>query len=66
MSPDGPGGRSGLQRALVKAYPNISVIDVRDIIATIRGVVDNVTLGVTVVGAVTLFGGVLIWWGPSQ
>ena len=63
VSPDGPGGRSGLQRALVKAYPNVSVIDVRDIIATIRGVVDNVTLGVTVVGAVTLFGGVLILVG---
>jgi putative ABC transport system permease protein len=63
VTPDGPGGRGGLQKALVKAYPNISVIDVRDIIATIRGVVDNVTLGVTVVGAVTLFGGILILVG---
>jgi putative ABC transport system permease protein len=56
-------GRGGLQRALVKAYPNVSAIDVRDIIATIRNVVDNVTLGVTVVGAVTLIGGVLILIG---
>ncbi len=35
----------------------------RDIIATIRDVVDNVTLGVTVVGAVTLVGGILILVG---
>jgi putative ABC transport system permease protein len=59
----GPGDRGGLQRALVRAYPNVSVIDVRDIIQTIRNIVDNVTLGVTVVGAVTLAGGILILVG---
>jgi putative ABC transport system permease protein len=41
----------------------VSAIDVRDIIRTIRTIVDNVTLGVTVVGAVTLVGGVLILIG---
>jgi putative ABC transport system permease protein len=55
--------RAGLQRALVRSYPNISIIDVRDVLASIRDVVANVTLGVTVVGAVTLIGGALILIG---
>jgi putative ABC transport system permease protein len=53
----------GLQRQLVRSYPNVSVIDVRDIIATIRDIVDNVTLGITAVGIVTLVGGILILVG---
>ena len=60
---DDPQARGELQRELVQRYPNVSVIDVRDILASIRDVVDNVTLGVTVVGAVTLAGGVLILVG---
>jgi putative ABC transport system permease protein len=60
---ENPQQRGALQRDLVKAFPNVSVIDVRDVIASIRDVVDNVTLGVTVVGAVTLVGGVLILAG---
>ena len=55
--------RGGLQRQLVRAYPNVSVIDVRDIIASIRDVIENVTVGVTVVGLVTLVGGILILIG---
>ena len=60
---DTPQARGELQRALVQRYPNVSVIDVRTIIASIREVVDNVTLGVTIVGAVMLGGGVLILIG---
>jgi putative ABC transport system permease protein len=41
----------------------VSVINVRDVLESIRGVVDNVTLGVTVVGAVTLVAGVLVLVG---
>jgi putative ABC transport system permease protein len=52
-----------LQRQLVRSHPNVSVIDVRDIIATIRDIVDNVTLGITAVGVVTLVGGILILIG---
>ena len=55
--------RGGLQRQLVRTYPNVSVIDVRDIIASIRDVIENVTVGVTVVGLVTLVGGILILVG---
>ncbi|MEO8070515.1 MAG: FtsX-like permease family protein [Acidobacteriota bacterium] len=60
---DSPAARGDLQRALVRSHPNVSVIDVRDVLASIRDVVDNVTFGVTIVGAVTLFGGTLILVG---
>lgn len=55
--------RGAVQRDLAKAFPNVSSIDVRDVLASIKEVVDNVTLGVTIVGAVTLAGGVLILVG---
>jgi putative ABC transport system permease protein len=58
-----PAGSGVLQRDLVRAYPNVSVIDLREVLASIRDVVDNVTLGVTVVGMVTLVGGILILVG---
>jgi putative ABC transport system permease protein len=48
--------RGTLQRDLVMAYPNVSAIDLREVLASIRDVVEDVTLGVTVVGAVTLVG----------
>jgi putative ABC transport system permease protein len=60
---DDPVQRGTLQRDLVRTHPNVSVIDVRDVIASIREIVDNVTLGITIVGAVTLAGGVLILVG---
>ena len=55
--------RGDLQRALVRSHPNVTAIDVRDIIASIRRVTDNVTAGVTAVGIVTLAGGILILIG---
>jgi putative ABC transport system permease protein len=55
--------RGTLQRDLVMAYPNVSAIDLREVLASIRDVVEDVTLGVTVVGAVTLVGGILILIG---
>lgn len=58
-----PDTRAALQRDLVKAFPNVSSIDVRAVVASIRDILDNVTLGVTVVGAVTLVSGVLILIG---
>lgn len=58
-----PGARVAVQRALVAAAPNVSAIDVRDVVAALREVLSNATLGVTIVGAVTLVGGVLILIG---
>jgi putative ABC transport system permease protein len=55
--------RGTLQRDLVMAYPNVSVIDLREVLASIREVIDDVTLGISVVGAVTLIAGVLILVG---
>lgn len=61
--PPGPEATGAIERGLVRAYPNVSVIDVRDVLKSIKEVVDNATLGVTIVGGVTLFGGVLILVG---
>jgi putative ABC transport system permease protein len=58
-----PDARGALQRELVKAFPNVSAIDVAAIVQSIREILNNVTLGVTIVGAITLVGGVLILVG---
>jgi putative ABC transport system permease protein len=55
--------RTRLQGLIVSGYPNISVIDLREVLDTIRTIVDNVTLAVTVVGALVLFSGSLILIG---
>lgn len=60
---DDQAARGQLQRDIVRTHPNVSVINVRDVLASVRDVVSNVSLGVTVVGAVTLLGGVLILIG---
>jgi putative ABC transport system permease protein len=61
--PPGHAAAGALQRDLVKAYPNVSAIDLREALVSIREIVDNATLGVTIVGAVTLFAGMLILVG---
>jgi len=61
-SPD-PVERARMQAALVNVYPNISVIDLREVLEMIRAVVNNVTLAVTVVGALVLLSGALILIG---
>jgi putative ABC transport system permease protein len=55
--------RGTLQREVVSTHPNVSVINVRDVIASIKDVVDNVTMGVTIVGVVTLLAGALVLVG---
>jgi len=55
--------RARFQRDLVAAYPNVSVIDVREVLETARRVIGNVTLGISVVGGVVVFTGVLILVG---
>jgi len=61
--PQDTAARDRLQSALVDAAPNVSVIDGREILATIKSVVDNVTLAVTVVGSLVVFSGLLILIG---
>ena len=48
---------------IVAGYPNVSVIDLREVLDTIQTIVDNVTLAVTVVGALVLLSGSLILIG---
>jgi putative ABC transport system permease protein len=55
--------RARLQGELVTRYPNISVIDGREMLTAIRTVVDNVTFAVTIVGTLVLVSGLLILVG---
>jgi putative ABC transport system permease protein len=55
--------RSRFQHDLVEQFPNISVIDFQEILATVRDVMSRVTLAITVVGALVLFSGGLILIG---
>ena len=55
--------RARMQSALVGQFPNVSVIDLRDVLQTVTDIVDNVTLAITVVGGLVLFSGTLILVG---
>jgi putative ABC transport system permease protein len=55
--------RARMQAAVVSRFPNVSIIDLREILDTIRNVMDKVTLGVTVVGGLVFFSGTLILIG---
>ena len=59
----GAAATAALERDLVRAFPNVTAIDVREVLSALRDVLDNAMRGVTIVGAVTLFGGVLILIG---
>jgi putative ABC transport system permease protein len=61
--PSDPGQRVAMQASLVATFPNVSVLDLREILETIQAIVSNVTLAVTVVGGLVLLSGVLILVG---
>jgi putative ABC transport system permease protein len=62
-APEEVAARAAFQHDLVKAYPNVSAIDVREVISSVQEVIDNVTLAISIVGGIALFGGVLILVG---
>ena len=62
-APADPAVRARFQRDLVALYPNISAIDVREVLASVQSVVDNVTFAISIVGTVALASGVLILIG---
>ena len=62
-APEDPAARARLQRDLVTRYPNVSAIDVREVLASIQSVVDNVTFAISIVGTVALASGALILIG---
>ena len=62
----GPGdaaARGRFQQDLVQQYPNVSVIDLREMLQTVRDVMSKVTLAISVVGGLVLLSGVLILIG---
>jgi putative ABC transport system permease protein len=61
--PDGSAARALFQHTLVERFPNVSVIDFHEILATIRDVMSKVTLAISVVGGLVLFSGALILIG---
>jgi putative ABC transport system permease protein len=63
QGPRDPDVRARMQAELVAQFPNVSVIDLREILQTVQAVVNNVTLAVTVVGALVLLSGGLILVG---
>jgi putative ABC transport system permease protein len=62
-APQDSTGRAAFQRDLIAKFPNVSAIDVREIMATIQSVLDNVTLAISIVGGIALTSGVLILIG---
>jgi putative ABC transport system permease protein len=63
QGPRDPDARARMQASLVNQFPNVSVIDLREILDTVQTIVNNVTLAVTVVGALVLLSGGLILVG---
>jgi putative ABC transport system permease protein len=47
----------------VQQFPNVSVIDFREVLERLRDIMGKVTLAITVVGALVLFSGALILVG---
>jgi putative ABC transport system permease protein len=50
-------------KARAAFHPNVSAIDVREVLASVQDVVQSVTLAISIVGGIALFGGVLILVG---
>jgi putative ABC transport system permease protein len=61
--PADPDMRARMQAGLVAQFPNVSVIDLREILQTVSGIISNVTTAVTVVGSLVLLSGALILVG---
>src|SRR4030095_15500251 len=61
--PDDPVVRARFQHDLVSQFPNVTVIDFRDVLELLRDVMSKVPLAITIVGGLVLFSGVLILIG---
>lgn len=62
-APVGEQERSHFQRTLLDQYPNISVIDVTEVVNTVSKILNNITLAVSFLGAFVFLCGVLILVG---
>jgi putative ABC transport system permease protein len=61
--PSETAARARFQQGLVQRFPNVSVIDLREMLQTVRDVMSKVTLAISVVGGLVLLSGVLILIG---
>jgi putative ABC transport system permease protein len=61
--PTGAEERARFQHDLVEQFPNVSAIDFREIVTTVRDVMAKVTVAISVVGGLVLFSGALILVG---
>jgi putative ABC transport system permease protein len=55
--------RARMQRDVISEYPNVSIVDLRDILLTLHGVVEKLALAITLVGAIALISGAMILVG---
>src|SRR5207244_10116195 len=55
--------RAQLEHDIVAKFPNVSVIDLRELLQTVRKVFDVVTVGINVVGLLVIVTGALILIG---
>ena len=63
QGPSDPTARARLQHVLTVAFPNVSAIDVRDLLEIARRIIGNVALAISIIGAVALVSGILILAG---
>ena len=61
--PDGVTERARFQAAVAGAFPNVSVLDLRDVLDTMQEVAGAVGIAIRVVGLIALIGGILILIG---
>ncbi|MGB7922156.1 MAG: FtsX-like permease family protein [Pyrinomonadaceae bacterium] len=61
--PEDKAERARFERDLLDQYPNISVIDVAEVVSTVNRILNNVTLAVSFLGGFVLLCGVLILVG---
>ncbi len=61
--PDGVAERARFQAAVIGAFPNVTVVDLRDVLNTMQQVADAVALAIRIVGLIAVIGGVLILVG---
>ncbi len=62
-APTAEPARSRFQRKLVDAYPNVTAIDVAEIVDNVKRILNNVTLAVSFIGSFVFLSGVLILVG---
>ena len=55
--------RARFQREVLSGFPNISVIDLRDVLDSLAQVVEKISLAISVVGSIALLSGALILLG---